>query len=88
MEKSILTIKQAAKLLQVDPNTIYRWARAGKFPGSKIGKEWRILHSDVIKFIESHKVRHQFLSEAQEAELITALIGRREIPLKFQYFGK
>ena len=88
MEKQILTIKQAAKLLQVDPNTIYRWARVGKFPASKIGKEWRVLHSDVIKFIEAHKKRSQFLSEDQEAELITALIGRREIPLKFEYFGE
>ena len=88
MEKAILTIRQTAKLLQVDPNTIYRWARTGKFPGSKIGKEWRVLHSDVIKFIEAHKKRSQFLSEDQEAELITALIGRREIPLKFEYFGE
>jgi len=88
MEKPILTIVQAAKLLQVDSNTIYRWARVGKFPASKIGKEWRVLRSDVLKFIESHKKRHQFLSEVQEAELITGLVGRREIPLKFQYFGE
>ena len=88
MQKSILTIRQTAKLLQVDPNTIYRWARAGKFPGSKIGKEWRVLHTDVIKFIETHKKRSQFFTELQEAELITALIGRREIPLKFEYFGE
>ena len=88
MQKSILTIRQTAKLLQVDPNTIYRWARAGIFPGSKIGKEWRVLHSDVIKFIESHKKRSQFFNEDQEAELITALVGRREIPLKFEYFGE
>lgn len=87
MQKQILTIQQAAKLLQVDPNTIYRWARDGKFPASKIGKEWRVLHVDVIKFIETHKKRSQFLSEAQEAELLTALVGRREIPLKFEYFG-
>lgn len=87
MPKQILTIKQAAKLLQVDPNTIYRWARSGKFPGSKIGKEWRVLHTDVIKFIESNKKRSEFLSESQEAELITALVGRREIPHKFEYLG-
>ena len=87
MQKPILTIRQAAKLLQVDPNTIYRWARVGKFPASKIGKEWRVLHSDVIKFIEAHKKKSQFLTEDQEAELITALVGRREIPLKFEYFG-
>src|SRR3989344_2093536 len=88
MEKPILTIIQAAKLLQVDPNTIYRWARVGKFPASKIGKEWRVLRADVLKFIESHKRKGQFLSELQEAELITALAGRREIPLKFEYFGE
>lgn len=87
-EKTILTINQAAKLLQVDPNTIYRWARAGKFPASKIGKEWRVLRTDVLKFIESHKRRNQLLSETQEAELITALIGRREIPVKFEYLGE
>lgn len=88
MEKPILTIAQAAKLLQVDPNTIYRWARAGKFPASKIGKEWRVLHSDVIKFIQSKKNRNQLLTDSQEAELLTALVGRREIPLKFEYLGE
>jgi len=88
MKKTILTVEQAAKLLQVDPNTIYRWARSGKFPASKIGKEWRILNSDVLKFIEANKKRTQFLSESQEAELMTSLVGRREIPLKFEYFGE
>lgn len=88
MDRQILTVRQTAKLLQIDPNTIYRWARSGKFPASKIGKEWRVLKSDVLKFIESHKRRSQFLTESQEAELLTALIGRREIPLKFQYFGE
>ena len=88
MERPILTIKQAAKLLQVDPNTIYRWARVGKFPASKIGKEWRVLRSDVIKFVESKKAQTQFLTKSQEAELITALVGRREIPLKFEYLGE
>jgi excisionase family DNA binding protein len=88
MEKEILTISQAAKMLQVDPNTIYRWARSNKFPASKIGKEWRVLRKDVLKFIEANKRKHQFLSEPQEAELITALVGRREIPLKFEYLGE
>jgi excisionase family DNA binding protein len=88
VEKPILTVDQAAELLQVDPNTIYRWARAGKFPASKIGKEWRVLYSDVLKFIESKKAHHQFFTAQQEAELVTSIIGRREIPLKFEYFGE
>lgn len=88
MDRQILTVRQAAKLLQIDPNTIYRWARSGKFPASKIGKEWRVLHHDVLKFIESHKKRGQFLTDVQEAELLTALVGRREIPLKLQYLSE
>lgn len=87
MDKQILTIRQAAKLLQVDPNTLYRWARAGKFPAGKIGKEWRVLKSDVINFVEKNKHKSEFLSSEQSAELITALAGRRELPLKFQYVG-
>lgn len=88
MQNQILTIRQAARLLQVDPNTIYRWARVGRFPASKIGKEWRILHSDVLEFVERHKRKSKFLTEEQTAELITALAGRRELPLKFQYLGE
>ena len=41
-----------------------------------------------MKFIESKKKRSQFLSEQQEAELVTALAGRREIPLKLEYLGE
>ncbi len=88
MQNQILTVRQASKLLQVDPNTIYRWARNGKFPASKIGKEWRILHNDVLEFVEKHKRRHEVFSHEQTAELITALAGRRELPLKFQYLGE
>lgn len=88
MHNQILTISQAAKILQVDPNTIYRWARAGKFPASKIGKEWRILYGDILAFIEKHKRKHELFTNEQTAELITALAGRRELPLKFQYLGK
>jgi excisionase family DNA binding protein len=88
VRNQILTIKQASKLLQVDPNTIYRWARAGKFPASKIGKEWRILYSDVFEFVEKHKRKHELFTNEQTAELITALAGRRELPLKFQYLGE
>jgi excisionase family DNA binding protein len=88
MEKQILTVEQAAKILQVDPNTLYRWSRAGKFPASKIGKEWRILYTDLFEFMRKHKQMHALLTNEQTAELITALAGRRELPLKFQYLEK
>ncbi|KPU45323.1 helix-turn-helix domain protein [Oxobacter pfennigii] len=42
MDKELLTVDEVADILRTTPNTIYRWLRAGKFPGVKIGKEWRI----------------------------------------------
>lgn len=48
-KESLISIKQAAQLLQVSCITIKRWLKAGKLHGSKIGgTRWRV-------FLESCK---------------------------------
>jgi excisionase family DNA binding protein len=42
MNKELLTVDEVAEILRTTPNTVYRWLRAGKLPGVKLGKEWRI----------------------------------------------
>lgn len=42
MNEELLTVDEVAEFLRTSPNTIYRWLRAGKLPGVKLGKEWRI----------------------------------------------
>lgn len=37
-----LTVKQAAEVLQADPNTVRDWLRRGRIPGRRIGRDWRI----------------------------------------------
>ncbi|MBU0741450.1 helix-turn-helix domain-containing protein [bacterium] len=37
----ILTLQQAAELLQVSERTIQRMVKRGKMPGSQIGGQWR-----------------------------------------------
>jgi excisionase family DNA binding protein len=37
-----VTVEEAAELLRVAVNTIYRWCRAGRLPARKFGREWRI----------------------------------------------
>ena len=50
-----LTIDQAAELLQVHYNTIYRWLTTGVLPGAKIGESWRIKRSDIEAFFDKTK---------------------------------
>lgn len=40
--KSILTTKEAARLLDSDAETIRRWCREGYLPSVKIGRQYRI----------------------------------------------
>jgi len=37
-----VTVDEAAKMLRVAPQTVYRWCRSGRIPALKVGKEWRI----------------------------------------------
>jgi len=54
MEKTeeILTIDQTGKFLKVGKSTLYKMARNGKIPASKVGREWRFVKSDIIKWIK------------------------------------
>lgn len=47
----ILTVEEVADLLRYHPATIGRWLEAGFLPGSKLGKEWRILREDVRQLL-------------------------------------
>jgi excisionase family DNA binding protein len=37
----VLTVKQAARLLQLHPSTVYRMVKRGEIPAAKIGRVWR-----------------------------------------------
>jgi excisionase family DNA binding protein len=36
------TLKEAAALLHISPETYYRGVREGRFPGRKVGGQWRV----------------------------------------------
>lgn len=48
----ILTIPEVARLLRVDPATVYRLASNGALPAGKVGRGWRFLRSDVIDWLQ------------------------------------
>jgi excisionase family DNA binding protein len=43
----MLDLTSAAEYMKVKPETVRRWAKAGKIPGSMIFGEWRFLKDDL-----------------------------------------
>jgi excisionase family DNA binding protein len=50
--KHLLDVAEVAAYLQVEQTTVQRWCREGSLPCMKIGKEWRIRHQALERFLE------------------------------------
>lgn len=52
MGDKLLTIEEAAEILQLAPRTVNKYLREGKLPGAKLGgKLWRIRESTLFEWI-------------------------------------
>lgn len=49
----ILTVTDVARFLRVPKSTVYKLARLGELPASKIGKHWRFLRRDVHEWVRA-----------------------------------
>jgi len=49
--QEVLTVEQAAELLQVEPDDVSALADARELPGRKIGDEWRFLRGAVLAWL-------------------------------------
>jgi excisionase family DNA binding protein len=49
--QEVLTVEQAAELLQVEPDDVSALADAGELPGRRIGEEWRFLRRAVLAWL-------------------------------------
>ena len=47
----ILTVVEVARFLRVPKSTVYKLARLGELPASKIGKHWRFLRRDIHEWM-------------------------------------
>ena len=50
-EREILTVTEVARFLRVPKSTVYKLARVGELPASKIGKHWRFLRRDIHEWM-------------------------------------
>jgi excisionase family DNA binding protein len=52
----LITIKEAAEILNVKPSTLYQWAELGQVPCFKINGSLRFDVEDITKWIKSCKI--------------------------------
>ncbi|NOS81330.1 MAG: helix-turn-helix domain-containing protein [Nitrospira sp.] len=52
-DHEILTVMDVAQFLRVPKSTVYKLARQGELPASKIGKHWRFLRHDLNQWMHS-----------------------------------
>jgi excisionase family DNA binding protein len=50
------TLREAAALLQISPETYYRGVREGRFPGRKVGGQWRVSCAALHRYAEEGEV--------------------------------
>ena len=69
----ILNTEQAAEKLQVKPLTVRKYLRRGLIPGRRLGREWRIVETDLEMFISGR-------TPVVQAERVSALGICADIP--------
>jgi excisionase family DNA binding protein len=66
----ILTIEQAAKMLQVSARTIQRLVKTGTIPGRQVGTKWRFHRDQLRDWVRNKEARPK--KGMSQAELIEA----------------
>ena len=50
-----MTLNETADYLNLHKRTVYKWARAGTIPASKLGGIWRFRKSEIDAWVQRHK---------------------------------
>lgn len=54
LSKPLMTVHDAASMLQVQEATVRAWIRDKRIRAIKVGKEWRIAVKDLEEFLNDH----------------------------------
>lgn len=52
-EFTLYTIERISEILKVTKRTIYNYIKSGDLKAVKIGKYWRVKHSDLEEFVNT-----------------------------------
>jgi excisionase family DNA binding protein len=54
----MMTVKEVAQYLKLNPITVYRYAAQGKIPGFKVGSSWRFKKEILDEWVVSEARRY------------------------------
>ncbi len=91
-ELKFYTSSEVADILKMNPQVIARKLQAGDMEGYKIGKDWRVSHAQLMRFLEQHsnvnaaktpqeKAVKSFFEDGKLKSIPTAR-GKRELVLR------
>lgn len=55
MDDQILTLEEVSKYLKLHRATVYKMARTGKIPASKVGKVWRFKRAKIEAWLDGNE---------------------------------
>ena len=51
----LLSVSEVAEILKVSNEFVRRLIRQGSIPGRKIGREWRVEESELLKYVRDYR---------------------------------
>lgn len=73
----ILTIRQAAEILAVKPQTLYQWAEMRKIPSLKLNGCVRFVEADILAWVKTCKKGASFVN-SEDAETVACRPGKED----------
>ena len=49
---SFMTVEDVAELLRINKSTVYRMAKEGRLPATRVGRQWRFRQSALEDFLD------------------------------------
>jgi len=56
-EIKVYTLEEVIAILKVSQRTVYNYIKSGKLKAHKLGKEWRVQHEDLQRFVNGQPPR-------------------------------
>jgi excisionase family DNA binding protein len=79
MAEELLNVGEVSTLLKLRPVTIYRWCRAGRLAGIKIGKEWRIPRETVTALLRASGWERDLFRNGEDETMNNVSLASREL---------